>query len=270
MSDWIRVNRNLKCPICSSADWCMVSADGKAAICPRTKEGSIKMCGDSGYLHKLTDDKVIRMPKKKRRQKPVDIDWASMSMDYCRCGNLDKHMINLANHLGIENYTALDLFEVGWDGEAWTIPMYIVDIIGSLQIVGIKRRFPDGSKKAVSGSMNALFVPWAQQSNTLYIVEGFSDALTLADLHYSVIGKPNCFSWSKLIIPYIKEFKWKKVLLVSDNDEPGIKGNLKLEKDLEGIVKCGIVYPPEGIKDVRVWRKIDEEGLIRRLDKYGS
>jgi P4 family phage/plasmid primase-like protien len=48
------------CPICGKDDWCMVSRDDpnnpSAAICPRTKEGSVKRIEDSGYLHKLSKD----------------------------------------------------------------------------------------------------------------------------------------------------------------------------------------------------------------------
>jgi len=49
---WLRIKENnLICPICGSDDWCMISHDGNAAICPRTSEGAAKYLGDTGYLH---------------------------------------------------------------------------------------------------------------------------------------------------------------------------------------------------------------------------
>jgi hypothetical protein len=51
----VRVTRSRPCPICGHSDWCLVSPDASTAICPRTKEGSLKRCGDAGYLHILED-----------------------------------------------------------------------------------------------------------------------------------------------------------------------------------------------------------------------
>ena len=51
---WLRVSRSRRCPVCDHADWCLVSRDGTAAICPRVE--SSKRIGDSGYLHRLKDD----------------------------------------------------------------------------------------------------------------------------------------------------------------------------------------------------------------------
>src|SRR5262245_65492992 len=59
---WQRVNRELPCPVCGKSDWCIVAADGTAAICPRTE--SQKRCGDAGYLHRLVDSPL---PRERRR-----------------------------------------------------------------------------------------------------------------------------------------------------------------------------------------------------------
>lgn len=45
-----RVSRTAPCPICGRADWCLISPDGSAAICPRVEQGSVKECGDAGLL----------------------------------------------------------------------------------------------------------------------------------------------------------------------------------------------------------------------------
>ncbi len=50
---WLRVSRELPCPVCEKTDWCLVSEDKTACICPRTE--SAKRCGDAGFLHRLAD-----------------------------------------------------------------------------------------------------------------------------------------------------------------------------------------------------------------------
>jgi len=35
---WIRVNKQRACPVCGKPDWCLISQDGKAAICARTSK----------------------------------------------------------------------------------------------------------------------------------------------------------------------------------------------------------------------------------------
>lgn len=51
-----RVSRQNPCPVCGKPDWCLVAKDGSAAICSRIQEGSIKRCGDAGWLHRFRDN----------------------------------------------------------------------------------------------------------------------------------------------------------------------------------------------------------------------
>ena len=44
------------CPVCGKPDWCLVAEDGSAAICARIEEGSVKRCGDAGWLHILREN----------------------------------------------------------------------------------------------------------------------------------------------------------------------------------------------------------------------
>src|SRR5947208_2902513 len=51
---WRRVSRDRPCPVCERPDWCLIAADGSAAICARAE--SPKRCGEAGWLHQLRDD----------------------------------------------------------------------------------------------------------------------------------------------------------------------------------------------------------------------
>jgi len=48
---WIRVTKRNPCPICGKPDWCLVSPDGKAAICARIESDT--KAGEAGWLHNL-------------------------------------------------------------------------------------------------------------------------------------------------------------------------------------------------------------------------
>ena len=48
---WLRVNKAHPCLICGKPDWCMVSPDGKKAICARTENNN--RTGHAGWLYNL-------------------------------------------------------------------------------------------------------------------------------------------------------------------------------------------------------------------------
>jgi hypothetical protein len=60
-SKWVRVNKRNPCPICGKPAWCLISPDGKAAICARTP--SDKLAGNAGWLHKLDNNQRIAIPQ---------------------------------------------------------------------------------------------------------------------------------------------------------------------------------------------------------------
>ena len=51
VSAWQRVTKSCRCPVCGRPDWCLIAADGTAAICARVQSG--KRCGEAGWLHRL-------------------------------------------------------------------------------------------------------------------------------------------------------------------------------------------------------------------------
>src|SRR4030042_1814088 len=62
-SKWIRVTRHNQCPICGKPDWCLISEDGKIAICARIE--SHKPVGNkgAGWLHTLDNSMPLPPPK---------------------------------------------------------------------------------------------------------------------------------------------------------------------------------------------------------------
>ena len=243
----LRVNKDNLCPICLKPDWCLVSEDGRAAICARIKEGSTCSAGEAGYLF-ILDEKYVPKPYVPKEYPPID--WLKLIIDYYHDGGI--FLPKLAAEWNVNISTLRNLF-IGWDGEAYNIAMRN----GNFEVIGIHRRFPDGTKCAVSGSKNGLFYSICKVIQPeLIIVEGASDCATILDMGFYAIGRPNCSGGKE----YIKEFiennpVIKKVLIIGENDAAGMEGSKKLKKYIKNLIYTILCLPPQYYNDVREWRQ---------------
>jgi DNA primase len=78
-SPWRRTTPTYRCPICRHSGWCLVSADGTAAICPRTE--SPKRCGDAGWLHRLGTPLVGQTTRPAPKPRPSAPRAADVDLD---------------------------------------------------------------------------------------------------------------------------------------------------------------------------------------------
>jgi len=87
----------------------------------------------------------------------------------------------------------------------------------------------------------------------LFICEGFSDTAVMVDMGFQAIGKYNALhKLNKKIIDQIKRFK--RVFIISDNDECGRKGTWELAGKLQPGGNLEVVkgiYPLPSVKDIR-------------------
>jgi len=247
-----RVSRKSPCPVCGKPDWCLVSPDGSAAICQRVQEGSIKRCGDAGWLHILIE-RDTKFQKASKYSSRISIDFGKQK-DFSDLARLYKQQLTeeklqqLSKQLKISAESLIKL-NIGWDGRAYTFPMS--DTKG--RITGIRRRFPNGRKVSFTGSRSGLFIPAnLSPEGLLLICEGTTDTAAALDLGFSAIGRPNCNSLVKMTASAVKSYK--EIVIVADNDSAGIAGAEKLANYLT--VRCRkikVIHPPEGIKDLRQW-----------------
>jgi hypothetical protein len=246
-----RVNKDKPCPICGKVDWCLVAPDGSAAICQRVEEGSLKKCGDAGWLHVLHDDRPThRSPSfttriSIRAEDSEDFDQlASMYQQQMTAGRL----VGLSQRLSV-SVASLGRLRVGWDGAAFTFPMN--DAEGCT--IGIRRRFENGFKCSVRGSRSGLFVPTdSTDSNRLLVCEGATDTAAALDLGFNALGRPSCRGAVDMIARAAKGRA--EVVVVSDNDEVGRQGAMELADALVLPHRVRVVFPPAGVKDLRAWR----------------
>ncbi len=251
-----RVSKNSTCPICGKPDWCLVAEDCSAAICARIEEGSVKRCGDAGWLHILEerhDGHRLRV-NRRRVMKSVSIG-GEQSRDFGQIVKryqqqlMTKQLDVLADSLGV-SVESLKRLNIGWDGKAYTFPMS--NDFG--KIIGIRRRFPSGRKVSIKGSKTGLFIPSGLHTNSLLLIcEGASDTAAALDLGFAAIGRPNCNSKVEMTANLVKG---RMVVIVGDNDKVGHTGSKRLARILSLFCpSVRIVYPPGGTKDLRQWLK---------------
>jgi hypothetical protein len=201
--------------------------------------------------------------KKKKRDKPININWEQIAYSY-RSGFVAG--MPIAEDWNV-CYASLDLFNIGWDEEAYTFPMYNSDE----HIIGIQRRFPDGSKCCVEGSQLGLFIPRALKFNTLFICEGCSDAVAVYDLGFDAIGRPSCNSCVEIVCQWVGiNEDIKHIIIIPDNDEVGKDGAKELHKCLNmDFGEITDIFEYAGAKDIREYiQRVGKSRVREELEQY--
>lgn len=253
-----RVTKKRRCPICGKPDYCLIAPDGGAAICGRVEEGSVKRCGEAGWLHILHGD---RPPASRPRRRSFRIgragaagDWTARIRHYTQ-RMTQAQLAKLTALLGVSEQS-LQRLGAGWNGAGWTFPMYGADG----RVVGIHVRYRTGRKAAESGSRNGLFlakpIPTA---GPLLICEGMSDTAAAMDLRFVTVGRPGCRGGTQALI---RLARGRAVVVVADNDPPkqpgqpppGQQGAEALARVLAPLCpSVRVIFPPANLKDLRRW-----------------
>lgn len=230
-------------------------------------------CGKEGWL--------TPQQKKELSLKDKAYDWKSDKLsirwqeyvDSC-ANNIKKFPlieIALANELNVSVKSIQD-WRIGYNGVAYTIPMYNINEASyeDMYICGVQRRYYNGIKKAVYGSALGVMWPWdnGDWCNTLFICEGFSDAINLYDLGLKVIARPNCH-WVGCIPYLMSDIEPDTIVIIPDNDEVGIQGAKELDKEFRW-EDCGnYIFEYKGARDIRDWIKlVGKQEALKQLERY--
>jgi hypothetical protein len=121
------------------------------------------------------------------------------------------------------------------------------------KIIGIRRRFPNGSKASAKGGKNGLFIPADLTGvGPLLLCEGPTDAAAALDLGSAAIGRPNCNSLVEMTVRAVRGRE--EIVIVADNNAVGRTGADRLASILGLCCPCvRVVHPPAGVKDLRQW-----------------
>lgn len=140
--------------------------------------------------------------------------------------------MSLAKQLNI-SCNSIDKWSIGYDGSAFTVPMYHDDLAQydtTNHICGVHCRFPDGSKKNVKGSkLGYIYARGEPIYGTLFMCEGFSDAISIYDLGFQSIARPN-WEYTEGLINQLRNMCDYNIVIIPDNNEVGIKGAYKVQQ----------------------------------------
>ena len=267
MSKWRRTDRGNKCPVCGKPDWCCISEDRSAVICPRVEKGSKKYIDGSGYLHILKETsewkRELSVPETKQLPEHNEV-MAIMARKLARTIT-DEKLVDLAEDLDISKNSLQRLY-VGYAGnqDAYSFPMQRA----GNRLIGIRFRNLQGKKWAMKGSKQGLFIPRpeGEKQQGLLICEGPTDTGCALDMGFDAIGRPSCNSKVDLIAEAVAG---RHVAIVADADNVGLDGADRLSFALkQHCPEVVILVPPA--KDLRAWvsdgcTRSDVLDLIRRV-----
>lgn len=248
---WVRVNRNKVCPLCGKDSWCTVGNGGELVCCMRVSEGSFKTVQqDHGvaYLHRngFHDAKpMIVIPAAKERFK---MDFDGM---LARWETTPAALRSFSKSLGVD-VSSLKQLGARWCDEktAWAFPMHDE----RRRVIGVRFRTEDGNKFAASGSRSGAFIPSGLDAeSTLYICEGPTDTAAALSIGLQAVGRPSCTGATDIIAAMLQAGKRRKVVIVADNDKPGLAGANLLRERIVGVVASCVVITAAPHKDLRAW-----------------
>jgi len=218
--------------------------------------------GSVGYIHKANGAPVEYKPEPKREKPVVDIEAAWLGMEGATKPEwLDK----VARQLGVSE-AAVKALGAAWYGrkQAWAFPMRD----GTRKVIGIRLRSEHGKKWALVGSSNGLFIPEDDYfAQVVYLVEGPTDVMAGVTMGLKIIGRPSCSAGVPFILEFIKQNKVRKLVIIADNDKPGLDGAEVLAHHLT-IPSLTLTLP---VKDLRAFLKFNgTKQMLQSLEKSMS
>ncbi|CAN5598256.1 hypothetical protein BH11PLA2_BH11PLA2_45910 [soil metagenome] len=244
--DMIRVAATHPCPVCKKPDWCLTREDDSAAICSRLE--SPKRCGEAGWLHILRES-----PRAVLKPKP---SWEAMAAEYAA-----KLPDTSTLSLGLPP-NAFDVIPmIGWNPAETCHTFPEVNETGI--VIGIVRRFLNGSKKSMHGGKRGLTLPkdWRNIPGPAFVVEGPTDVAAMIAAGQCAVGRPSNTSFKFLPELFTDWPADRAIVVVGENDikpngdHPGAVGMNAVAKALATALQRTVlkVLPPPESKDVRAW-----------------
>ena len=284
---WIRVSKGNPCPICGKPDWCCISSDYTTVYCMRVPSRRQSRTG-GGYFHRYPDTPqkavLLEAIAEPHRETISPAEWENRWRDM-RAHTHPDRLRRAAERLSTTAESLEAYGAVVPDDSAVTWPMYD----SRLRMVGLYRRYWDGSKRFLRGSNGrGIIVPrWQLKKNLavdLYVVEGATDACSLHSAGMLAIGRPSCATGGDVVGELLKTLSFRgNIVVLGERDKkldncpfcrgkrcqrcwPGLWGAEQTAKKIgrvTGIRPVVSLVPPQ-CKDAR---DVVERKLVRDLNK---
>ncbi len=268
--NWVRVNRQARCPMCGKDHWCLLLNDGTKAICMKVQSNRPFHFkgGETGYIHDLAE---ADRPKYIPAPEPRPTLNVRAKLDEWTQWNRKDAISGLAADLGV-SVSALNNLECVKAPYHRVFAFPMKDGYG--EYTGIRLRHENGEKWAERGSHSGIFLPTHlpnRGSRTLALItEGPTDTAAALTLGYYAIGRPSCSGGLFHIVNAIRHRRITRAAVVADNDDPGLEGATTLcnhlpcdfcilvlpSKDLRDFVRNGgTAQLLNAIMDGQIWRR---------------
>lgn len=225
----------------------------------RISEGSYRQYQFShgvGYYHKLClDAPLVRRyvaPPPARRETPAPAaDYEAMFRRWQA-----KTPVEAIDALGYElgvSRQALQRLDAAYcrEKQAWAFPMHD----DRRTILGVRLRYPNGEKRAITGSHAGAFLPRGLESKPLLMIcEGPTDTAAALMIGFNAIGRPSCSGATNIISDILQNGRRREVVIMADADGPGLVGAKMLADRILGLCAAPPrVITPTPHKDLRDW-----------------
>lgn len=259
MTPFIRASKSFKCAACDHGDWCSYDSDRQQWCCMRVH--SSRPAKNGGYLHALNPNERPKFIPKPPPEEP-QIDAGALMMEF-RNETISEQrawLRLLSHNLGV-SVGSLENIGCAWSmsRKAYAFPMFS----GTGQCVGIRLRLRDGRKLSVKGGREGLFMPHGR-STTCYLVEGPTDLAAALTLGLWGIGRPSCRGAVAHTQVTINRLGIQRVVIIGDNDQPGIDGAKSLAAELQ-VPVASMLLPTKDLREyVRMGGTLD---LLKALER---
>ena len=246
--DYDRVSPQARCPVCGKDDWCVLSKDHRFTYCNRV---SSQYSTNLGFRHVNTDEQKAEFESGFTRPTyvPVTTNF-NVRAEFCYKVAKPAHMEALSEQLGLSR-RALNLLRVGWwpSQNCWTFPLKIDRKV----VVGLMRRYADGSKKLMAGSGIGLYLPlnFRRAPCRSLVTEGASDTGAAVDMGFNAVGRFNAAVGQEILKELLQ---YHVVTIVADNNKNGIGmyGAAALQHAIQPFTKdVRILTLPSTFSDLR-------------------
>jgi hypothetical protein len=268
-SDWQQVTVAHPCVICGKADWCARDISGNVAICRRMDRhptygaGTAKRDKNGAQYWKYFLVPSVNGASRRTGKLAAVVNWSAEVERLAAALTVDDRG-RLAEALALPT-ESLGVLLIGFraddpDGPCWTFPE--VDADG--RVIGITRRWANGTKKAMSGGCRGLTVPagWRDRAGPLLLPEGPTDTLALTAAGLCAVGRPSNMGGVDHLARLLAGWPRDRGIIVvgeydgkSDGRWPGREGAERTAAALAEKLGRPVSWklPPAGAKDVRAW-----------------
>lgn len=255
------------CPVCHRPDWCAVGED--AVMCCRVQSDKTvdSESGHQAWLHPIDQTYDRPEPAAKVEKLPLEEIERRAKIFYGAPG-ADEYRRMVASRLGVCEVALANLrVGLGFDKNGRFSSWPCRD--AERRIVGIVRRYEDGTKLTMPGTSTGLFYDRDMElTGTIFIVEGGSDVAACLSVGIKAIGRPSNLGGTVELKRMLAGLSCRPVVIGERDEKPEKRGTFTTcPVDCEGCNNCwpGLfgakktaealgcrwVLVPPGSKDIR-------------------